>query len=176
MRIYDIFEMFKKGTAKQIKKEVIANSPLDTIVKKYSSDKTKSGVESKSYTLLDIQTIMRESEQMIKDTHMPDLSDILKVKNFSDIMGYTGYVSGNEQDRRKLFIKEVYPLKRKKDGVQFGYSVVTQSIGSGVESRFTVFNKLYNDDPIKKDDIILCSSFEREGAYFKLTGYSHIYE
>ena len=176
LRIYDIFEMFKKGTAKQIKKEVIANSPLDTIVKKYSSDKTKSGVESKSYTLLDIQTIMRESEQMIKDTHMPDLSDILKVKNFSDIMGYTGYVSGNEQDRRKLFIKEVYPLKRKKDGVQFGYSVVTQSIGSGVESRFTVFNKLYNDDPIKKDDIILCSSFEREGAYFKLTGYSHIYE
>ena len=176
LRIYDIFEMFKKGTAKQIKKEVIANSPLDTIVKKYSSDKTKSGAESKSYTLLDIQTIMRESEQMIKDTHMPDLSDILKVKNFSDIMGYTGYVSGNEQDRRKLFIKEVYPLKRKKDGVQFGYSVVTQSIGSGVESRFTVFNKLYNDDPIKKDDIILCSSFEREGAYFKLTGYSHIYE
>ena len=176
LRIYDIFEMFKKGTAKQIKKEIIANSPLDTIVKKYSSDKTKSGAESKSYTLLDIQTIMRESEQMIKDTHMPDLSDILKVKNFSDIMGYTGYVSGNEQDRRKLFIKEVYPLKRKKDGVQFGYSVVTQSIGSGVESRFTVFNKLYNDDPIKKDDIILCSSFEREGAYFKLTGYSHIYE
>ena len=176
LRIYDIFEMFKKGTSKQIKKEVIVNSPLDTIVRKYSSDKTKSGAESKSYTLLDIRAIMRESEQMIKDTHMPDLSDILKVKNFSDIMGYTGYVSGNEQDRRKLFIKEVYPLKRKKDGVQFGYSVVTQSIGSGVESRFTVFNKLYNDDPIKKDDIILCSSFEREGAYFKLTGYSHIYE
>lgn len=176
LRIYDIFEMFKKGTAKQIKKETIINSPLDTIVKKYSSDKTKSGAESKSYTLLDIRAIMRESEQMIKDTHMPDLSDILKVKNFSDIMGYTGYVSGNEQDRRKLFIKEVYPLKRKKDGVQFGYSVVTQSIGSGVESRFTVFNKLYNDDPIKKDDIILCSNFEREGIYFKLTGYSHIYE
>ena len=86
-----------------------------------------------------------------------------------------GYVSGKESDRRKLFVKEVYPLKRKKDGVQFGYSIITQSIGSGVESRFTIFNRLYDKEPIKKDDIILCSSFTREGSYFTLTGYSHLY-
>lgn len=175
LRIYDIFEMFKKGTAKQIKKDAIADSPIDTIVKRHSNDKIKSGAVSKSYIILDMPSILQECEQMIKDAGLPDLSDILKVKNFSDIMGYTGYVSGNESDRRKLFVKEVYPLKRKKDGAQFGYSVITQSIGSGVESRFTVFNRLYNNDPIKKDDIILCSSFTREGSYFTLTGYSHVY-
>ena len=145
LRVCDIFELFKKGTAKQIKKESIKDSPIDTIVKKYSNDKTKSGAESKSYILLDIPAIMRECEQMIKETGMPDLSDLLKVRNFADIMGYTGYVSGKEEDRRKLYIKEVYPLKRKKDGVQFGYSVITQSIGSGVESRFTVFNRVFNN-------------------------------
>ena len=175
LRICDIFELFKKGTAKQIKKESIKDSPIDTIVKKYSNDKTKSGAESKSYILLDIPAIMRECEQMIKETCMPDLSDLLKVRNFADIMGYTGYVSGKEEDRRKLYIKEVYPLKRKKDGVQFGYSVITQSIGSGVESRFTVFNRVFNNDPIKKDDVILCTGYERDGAYFTMTGYTHIY-
>lgn len=175
LRICDIFELFKKGTAKQIKKESIKDSPIDTIVKKYSNDKTKSGAESKSYILLDIPTIMRECEQMIKETGMPDLSDLLKVRNFADIMGYTGYVSGKEEDRRKLYIKEVYPLKRKKDGVQFGYSVITQSIGSGVESRFTVFNRVFNNDPIQKDDVILCTGYERDGAYFTMTGYTHIY-
>lgn len=175
LRICDIFELFKKGTAKQIKKESIKDSPIDTIVKKYSNDKTKSGAESKSYILLDIPAIMRECEQMIKETGMPDLSDLLKVRNFADIMGYTGYVSGKEEDRRKLYIKEVYPLKRKKDGVQFGYSVITQSIGSGVESRFTVFNRVFNNDPIQKDDVILCTSYERDGAYFTMTGYTHIY-
>lgn len=91
-------------------------------------------------------------------------------------MGYTGYVSGKDNDRRKLFVKEVYPLKRKRDGVQFGYSIITQSIGSGVESRFTVFNKIYNNDPIKKDDIILCTNYDKDGSYFTLTAYSHIYE
>lgn len=175
LRICDIFELFKKGTAKQIKKESIKDSPIDTIVKKYSNDKTKSGAESKSYILLDIPAIMRECEQMIKETGMPDLSDLLKVRNFADIMGYTGYVSGKEEDRRKLYIKEVYPLKRKKDGVQFGYSVITQSIGSGVESRFTVFNRVFNNDPIQKDDVILCTGYERDGAYFTMTGYTHIY-
>ena len=175
LRICDIFELFKKGTAKQIKKESIKDSPIDTIVKKYSNDKTKSGAESKSYILLDIPAIMRECEQMIKETGMPDLSDLLKVRNFADIMGYTGYVSGKEEDRRKLYIKEVYPLKRKKDGVQFGHSVITQSIGSGVESRFTVFNRVFNNDPIQKDDVILCTGYERDGAYFTMTGYTHIY-
>ena len=167
--------MFKKGSAKQIKKEAVKDSPIDAIVKKYSNDKTKNGAESKSYVFLDLAQIMRECEQMIKDAGMPDLSDLLTVRNFSDIMGYSGYISGKEEDRRKLYIKEIYPLKRKRDGVQFGYSIITQSIGSGVESRFTVFNRVFKNDPIKKDDVILCSGYERDGAYFTLTGYSHIY-
>lgn len=175
LRICDIFEMFKRGTSKQIKKTLISGSPVEEIVKKYATDRTKSGSESKSYTLLDVQSIMRECEVMIKNAKLSDLSDVIKIKNFSDIMGYAGYVSGNEKDRRKLFIKNIYPLKRKSDGVQFGYSIITQSIGSGVESRFTVFNRIYNDDPINKDDIILCRSYTREGAYYTLTGYSHVY-
>lgn len=174
LRICDIFELFKKGSAKQIKKESIADSPIDAIVRKYSNDKTKSGAESKSYILQDITAIMRECELMIKDTHMPDLSDATKVKNFLEIMGYSGYVSGNESDRRKLLVKEIYPLKRKRDNAQFGYSIVTQSIGSGIESRFTVFNRVFNNAPIKKNDIILCTGYIREGQYFTLTSYSHV--
>lgn len=175
LRIYDIFDMFKKGSAKQIKKESIQDSPIAPIVSKYSNDKTKNGSESKNYIILDIRAIMRECEEMIKDAGMPDLSDVLKVRNFADIMGYSGYVSGKEEDRRKLYVKEIYPLKRKRDGVQFGYSVITQSIGSGIESRFTVFNKIFNIDPIKKDDVILCTGYERDGVYFTMTGYSHLY-
>lgn len=175
LRICEIFELFKRGTAKQLRKERVKDSPIDAIVKKYSNDKTKSGAESKSYNLSDVPAIMRECERAIKQAGMPDLSGLLKVRNFSDIMGYNGYASGKEDDRRKLYVKEVYPLKRKRDGKRFGYSVQTQSIGSGVESRFTVFNKTYTQDPIKKDDIILCIGYERDNGYFTLTGYKHIF-
>ena len=90
-------------------------------------------------------------------------------------MGYVGYVSGKDEDRRKLYVLEVYPLVRRKDNKQFGYSVVTKSIGSGKESRFTVMNKVYDTDPIKKGDIVLCTGYERDGQYYRLTNYSKVY-
>lgn len=176
LRIHDIFEFFKRGDAKQIKKDSLSGTKIEEMVKKYSTGKTKKGEESKNYTLIDVNKIMIECENEIKSANIQDLSNALKVKNFSEIMGYCGYISGEEKDRKKLYVKDVKPLKRKKDGVQFGYSVVTQSIGSGKESRMTVLNSLYKNDPIQKDDIIYCSGFSKEGPYFKLTGYHHIYD
>lgn len=176
IRISEMFyETFKKGQAKKVSKDKVDGTPLEPIVSKYAVGVTKSGGIAKSYTLLDVKSIMREVEDAIKAIHMDDLSDLLKVRNFVDVMGYVGYVSGKEEDRRKLYVLDVYTLVRKKDNKQFGYSVVTKSIGSGVESRFTVVNKVYDQDPIKKGDIIYCKSFEKNGQYYRLTGYSKVY-
>lgn len=176
LRITDMFyTTFKKGHAKKIAKDKVDGTPLEDIVTKYAVGVTKSGGVAKSYTLLDVASILRESEDAVKAIHMDDLSDLLKVRNFVDVMGYVGYVSGKDEDRRKLYVLEVYPLVRKKDNKQFGYSVVTKSIGSGKESRFTVVNKVYEEDPIKKGDIIFCKAYEKQGQYFRLTAYSKVY-
>lgn len=176
IRISEMFyETFKKGQAKKISKDKVDGTPLEPIISKYAVGVTKSGGIAKSYTLLDVKSIMNEAEDAIKSIHMDDLSDILKVRNFVDVMGYVGYVSGKEEDRRKLYVLDVYTLVRKKDNKQFGYSIVTKSIGSGVESRFTVVNKVYDQDPIRKGDIIYCKSFEKNGQYYRLTGYSKVY-
>ena len=176
IRISEMFyDTFKKGQAKKISKDKVDGTPLEPIVSKYSVGVTKSGGVAKSYTLLDVKSIMSEVEDAIKDIHMDDLGDLLKVRNFVDVMGYVGYVSGKEEDRRKLYVLDVFTLVRKKDNKQFGYSIITKSIGSGIESRFTVVNKLYDQDPIKKVDIIYCKSFEKNGQYYRLTGYNKIY-
>ena len=176
LRITELFyETFKKGQAKQIGKSKVAGTPLEQIIKKYAIGVTKSGTESKNFTLLDIHSILREAEDVIMSLDLEDLSDIIKVRNFADVMGYVGYVSGKDEDRKKLYIMDIYPLVRKKDGKQFGYSVITKSIGSGVESRFTVFNRVYNAEPVQKGDIIYCTSWERDGQYFRMTGYRKIF-
>lgn len=175
-RILEMYtEIFKKGEAKKVNKEKVAGTPLEPIVQKYSVGTTKSGAEAKSYTLLDTEAILHEAEIVIKSVGMTDLDDITKVRNFADVMGYVGYVSDKEEDRKKLYIMETYPLLRKKDNKQFGYSVITKSIGSGKESRFTVMNRVFDKEPIKKGDIILCKSFERNGQYFTMTGYEKIH-
>ncbi len=176
LRMVDLFSTtFKKGEAKQVKKSEIDGTPLEEIVKKYAIGVTKSGGSAKSYTLLDVGSILREAESVIKSFGLEDLSDILKVRNFYDVMGYIGYVSGKDEDRRKLYVTEVKPLHRKKDGKLFGYSVFTKSIGSGKESRFTVFCRVFDKDPIKEGDIIYCTGFERDGQYFQLTSFRKIY-
>ena len=176
LRIADMFyNFFNKGQAKKISKDKVDGTPLEPIVSKYAVGVTKSGGVAKSYTLLDIRSIMVEVENAIKAANLPDISDVLKVRNFYDVMGYMGYVSGKEEDRRKLCVLEIYPVHRKKDGKQFGYSIITKSIGSGKESRFTVFNKVYDSEPIHKGDIIFCGGFVKDGCYYTLTKYHKIY-
>lgn len=175
LKMVELFNQFKKGEAKQIKKDIVDGTPLEPIVQKYSIGTTKSGGVAKSYTLLDIISILRELEDKVLSLNMQDLSDVLKVQNFADVMGYVGYVSGKNSDRPKLYIMDIYPLKRHSDNKQFGYSIITKSIGSGKESRFTVLNKLFNNKPIKKGDIILCQKYDFDGTYYTLTGYKKIY-
>ena len=173
LRIVDLFfNTFKKGEAKKIKKSDVDGTPLEDIIKRYAVGVTKAGGEAKSYTLLDVSSILQEAEKVIKSVGMEDLSDIIKVRNFYDIMGYIGYVSGKDEDRRKLYVTEVKPLHRKSDNKRFGYSIFTKSIGSGKESRFTVFSKIYDKDPIKEGDIIYCQGYDRDGQYYRLTAYS----
>ena len=176
LRINDLFsDTFKKGQAKKLNKELIDGTPLEPIVAKYSTGLTKSGQFAKSYTLLDVKSILDEAEDAVKAMHMEDLSDLLKVQNFAEAMGYAGYVSGKEEDRRKLYISDIHPLNRKRDGKQFGYSFITKSIGSGKEARFSVFNDVYNRAPVREGDIILCKGYIKEGQYFKLTMYDKLY-
>lgn len=176
LRIVDMYtDTFKKGDIKKINKDKVNGTVLEPIISKYAVGTTKSGGEAKSYTLLDIDSILKEVEDAIRAAKLEDLSLKLKVQNFADVMGYAGYISGNEEDRKKLYVSDVYELCRKKDGVQFGYSIITKSIGSGKDSRFTVFNRVYNKDPIKKGDIILCKGYNRDGQYFQLTAYDKVY-
>lgn len=176
LRISDLYyNTFKKGKASKVNRQIVDGTPLEPIVQKYAVGQTKSGGVAKSYTLLDIKSVLDESEDAIKSAGFEDLSDILKVRNFKDAMGYVGYISNKQEDRRKLYVLDIYPVCRKKDGKQFGYSIITKSIGSGKECRMTVFNKVYDRDPFKKDDIIYCHSFEKNGAYFTLTSFTKIY-
>ncbi len=169
------WNLFKEGDAKQIKKDKVSGSLIEEIVAQSCDGKTKDGGEAASYKIADAVELIRDCERKVRGLNLPDFGVITKVRNYTEAMGYTGYVSGNEEDRPKLYVRDVITLKRKSDGKQFGYSVLTQSIGSGIESRFTVFNKNYESDPIRKGDVIKVVKWRRDkGQYFTLESYRHI--
>ena len=176
LKMFELFYgIFNKGQVRKISKVKVEGSRLESVIKKYSISTTKSGGEAKSYTVLDIKSLLRETENQIKDLHVEDLSTYLKMANFVDIMGYPGYSSGKESDRRKLYIVDIYPMRRHKDNKLFGYSVKTHSIGSGKDSLFTLPNYIYKHSPIEKGETIQCTSWEKRNQYYWLLGYNKIY-
>ncbi len=169
------WNMFKAGDAKTIRKDKIEGSYIEEILKQNCDGKTKSGGDSASYKIVNAYDIIRDCERKVLSLHLPDFGVITKTRNYTEAMGYVGYVSNKEEDRPKLFVRDSLPLKRKSDGKQFGHSVLTQSIGSGIESRFTVFNNVYDKDPIVKGDVIKVIRWHRDkGQYFVMDGYRHI--
>lgn len=175
-RINDFFSgIMKKGEVKQIKIDLIDGTRIEEIVKKYASCVGKDGKELKYYRVSDVHSILVEYEDGIKKARIKDVDDITKIRNFKEAMGYVGYYTGKEEDRKKLYVIELRKLYRKKDGKHFGYSIITKSVGSGKESRLTIFNRVYDKDPIKEDEIIYCDGFDREeGGFFTLTAFHKI--
>ena len=98
--------------------------------------------------------MLREMESYILSKKIEDLDYANKIQNQIDILGYVDLYSGKEEDRRKLFVEDIRPLKDKKNGDIWCYRIDTRSIGSGKTSSLTVPVESYKEYPIKKNDII----------------------
>ena len=175
LRINSIFaDTFKKGMAKQIPKKTIDGTPFEPIVKKYAVGVTKSGGEAKSYTLLDVHSILNEAEAAVKEAGLPDLDDRAKIRNFIEAMGYAGYSSGIPKDRRKLYVTDVFPSRRRSDGSVWAYIIETVSVGTGRAGKFTVIKGKYDKDPIRVEDLIWCEDYHRDKQYYRLDAWHHL--
>lgn len=174
LNIVDIVNFFKFGETKTIKKEKLEGSYILNFIDKYATDKGAKGNKLKSYNILDCKSILIECENYIKSLNIEDMDLRNKIMNQQEYLGYISATT-KEEDRPILFVKEVKTLKRKSDKKQFGYSIFTQSIGSGITSRFTLLNrdaKEYGE--LHKNDIIKCLDYEIKNSYFNLKKFQKI--
>lgn len=174
LNIVDIVNSFKFGEAKTIKKEKLEGSYILNFIDKYATDKGAKGNELKSYNILDCKSILIECENYIKSLNIEDMDLRNKIMNQQEYLGYISATT-KEEDRPILFVKEVKALKRKSDKKQFGYSIFTQSIGSGITSRFTLLNRDAKEcGELHKNDIIKCLDYEIKNSYFNLKKFQKI--
>lgn len=173
-RILDIWDFFKQGAAKSIKKEKVAGTPLESILAKYATDKNAKGVELKSYSITDMDGLLSECEQYIKSLNLEDVQFKVKIANQMDVLGYVDLTTNKPEDRRKLLITDLTPLKGK-DGSPWAYAVFTRSIGTGKTARLTLRAKQYSSKPFKKSDIIYAENLKKEkSGYWYLYDYDYV--
>lgn len=166
------FDFFKSGDAKMISKT--ADNPYLEAVKKFSTSKNKDGSESSRYVITDCRALIEEIETQIRSKGTKDFNWSQKIKWQLE---YTGSIqsTGSVRDKWTTYIKEIRPACRKADGVQFGYSVLLQSVGSGKQSYMTIPMRDFNKCPVREGDVIKIKNpdgWERKGRFFNLYKYS----
>lgn len=175
LRIVDIANQFKYGNAKKLKKDKIAEV-MQPLVEQYATDKNAKGQTLKSYTITDCYGLMLALERHIRSLNIPDFDLKAKMQFQQDYLGYINLSTGKDEDNLKYLIKKKFPVCRKKDGKQFGWNIQTQSIGTGKNVNFTVFNGKYKRcGEIKEGDIVQCFEYSKNWnngkLYFNMDSY-----
>ena len=175
LRIAELWDMFKQGEIKSIKRASVDNNPvLKDIVQRYTTSTRKDGKDAASYTFHSEEDVMKclyDCEKAVLSADMQDLDMKVKIQNCVDILGYCDIRTGKEEDRRRLLITEVFPLKT--NGVLWAYRLSTKSLGSGKTARVTVKADLYNLRPINESDIIYAAElYKNKAGYWYISNYS----
>lgn len=182
LRIMESVVYFKYGTRASVKKAALQEGGyMWNIICQFATDTNDKGDELKTFRIIDCESILDCCEDFIKESGLDELETKILIQYQTEKLGFSGMATGKESDRRKLYIRGVYPLNRKSDGKQFGYSVIGRSIGSGKESRYTVFNRSFDKDPIQVGDMVYCEKYEvsrdkkdKSKVYYAMTQYHHI--
>jgi hypothetical protein len=97
---------------------------------------------------------MLECEEYIKSLHIEDFDYKSKMVTQQVYLGYIDLTTNKSEDRQKLLVTDVRPLKGQYSEEPWAYALFTKSIGTGKVGRLTVKRKLYDSQPVNKMDII----------------------
>ena len=111
-------------------------------------------ISENSYSITDMSGLLLSCENYIKSLNLADLSFKLKCANQNDILGYIDLTTNKPEDRQKLVVSKVVPLKNHSTGEQFAYMLVTKSIGSGKNGTVNVMMDVFNANPVSENDVI----------------------
>lgn len=171
LRLVDIMDFFKNGTAKTIRKEKL-NSQMASFIAAHGTDKGAKGAELKSYTITDMDGLLNDLEDYIMGLHLPELPFQTRAQNQKEILGYVDLTTHLEADRRKIYVLDVRPLKSKFSGKTWSYAANVKSIGSGKTSRIFIKPFLFEKAQFAEGDILYAHNLhEDKKGYWWLLQY-----
>ena len=174
LRILEMFDFFKQGNAKTVKRDKITDSTMQEIIEKHSTWVNSKGVELKSYTITDMAGLLLDIESMIKSIGFKDVSISVKMEMQKEILGYVELTTNKEEDRRKLMILSIRALISPRTNEPWAYAVYTKSIGSGKTARLTVRANVLQWTPFKEGNFIYAKQIGKERGYWYLYDYDVI--
>lgn len=169
--ILNWWDILKQGDAKQLSKNKVEPENIRNIFEMNSDSFLKTGESSKTYLRLKTDRILYEIQNLVFDLNMDDVPIMTKIENQKRILGYVSITTNKPEDRRKLIIMDIHPLRKDKYTAPWGYVVISRSIGTGKRARLTVKSNVYDQNPIQENDIVYAHEVKKNK-----TGYWYLWD
>ena len=158
LRLQEIFTFLKKGEAKLVKKVSVTDVGLSMVLQ---NNCTSSGTQ---YRIEDAAKILLEYEATLKAAHIAGATMPEKIRWQKDFVGYIN-ITGQEHDRPFVVVSKAKQLVARASKHPFGLSFVGTSIGSGIQTLYTIYEKdLKKYGAPKNDDIVYITSFPAKNS------------
>ena len=120
-----------------------------------------------------------ECEEYIKSLGVYDFSFKEKMAIQLENLGFVNITTNKEEDRQKLIVSKIIPLKNRSTGNLFAYMLVTKSVGSGKNSSVNVMSEVFESNPIYENDVIYIRDrntdmYQKKKGYWYLRKYERI--
>lgn len=167
MMILMAWDYLKQGSAKELNKETIPEMILP-VIKQMCSDVGVNGKELKSYKVADCDALLSATVKYIYDLKLENYSykEIMTMQ--MEILGSFDLTTGKEEDRKKLFVLDIWALNDRFNGGIWKYNVSCKSIGSGKTCVLSLPKYMYEKTPVEKGDIIRVEVAKDKKGYWNI--------
>ena len=155
-RVYGLVQEFKFGETKSYRCDKIGEN-MRPLIERHASNLKKDGTPGASYKFgseYSVVEFLDDCEALIKSYGLEDVSYKAKAASQQEYLGYIALESGSENDKRKLYITDVYALENKFRGGVWKYKINTSGLYSGKSSTLTIDPVVFNRKPLEKGNII----------------------
>lgn len=158
------FVELKQGTANVFKQENVNEAQISffgvmpkSLSEKYKTDPLISMI-CKKYEFTErtdgCMDILRECEEYYKCTVTDDFSIGEKIEVQNEFVGYVDFCTHKPEDRTRLLILDIFPLRSKKTNEVWANKLKTCSLGTGKPGEILVYEKVFQNNPLSKYDVI----------------------
>lgn len=158
------FVELKQGEANVFKQESVNEDQISffgvmpkSLSEKYKSDPLISMI-CKKYEFTEktsgCMDILRECEEYYRCTVTDDFSIGEKIEVQNEYVGYVDFCTHKPEDRTRLLILDIFPLRSKKTNEVWANKLKTCSLGTGKPGEILVYENVFQNNPLSKYDVI----------------------
>lgn len=170
LEIVEWLETLKYGAAKSIDRDAAKKMPCDPTP--FVCGVRKDGKEASRLTIVDLPGLAEAIEKGIFEKQIPEPSWRERAEYSKEFMGYIDLTTNKKEDRRRVYVLNIFEIKNRFQGGVWKYRVDIKSVGTGRTSSVSVTPYMMRTKPFDVGSILYAAVLHQDDkGYWNMHDY-----